>query len=175
MKCKPYAAPASVQWTAEAAFQAECSGLIAYQDGWADWTTRAKNVEANPNAENTDFALYSDFGGLVPVNTYWGISVNAYSKKKEAAVSFAEWIVDKDQQRRYVNYNAVPIRTSVLLNSDNAKKYPWFKSIVANYKISKGYTWIPEWSTIESLIGAKLPDIWLGKVTVKEGLDQLSR
>jgi multiple sugar transport system substrate-binding protein len=105
--------------------------------------------------------------GSHPLAGSWSYSISKYSKNKEAAWLFMQFIASKDAMPEYVKAGGIPPRLSTLNEGDN----PLFKVVAASLENAKGLPKVPNYLEMEDAIGRAIADALLDKKSPQEALD----
>jgi multiple sugar transport system substrate-binding protein len=105
--------------------------------------------------------------GARPLAGAWSHSISKYSKHKEAAWLFMQFIASKEAMPEYEKAGGIPPRLSVLEASDN----PLYKVVDESLKNAKGLPKVPNYLQMEDAIGRAIADALLDKKSPQEALD----
>lgn len=109
----------------------------------------------------------------------WALSINTYSKKKDAAWEFIKWVTSPRIQKLYVADGGTPIRFSTLKDPVIGKKYPFYSLILdaesKGYVLSEFRPRTPEWPAIEETAGLYLSQAMSGQMPVDKALKELDK
>jgi multiple sugar transport system substrate-binding protein len=105
--------------------------------------------------------------GAHPLAGAWSHSISKYSKHKEAAWLFMQFIASKEAMAEYEKAGGIPPRLSVLEGSDN----PLYQVVAESLKNAKGLPKVPNYLQMEDAIGRAIADALQGKKSPQEALD----
>jgi multiple sugar transport system substrate-binding protein len=105
--------------------------------------------------------------GSKPLAGSWSYSISKYSKNKEAAWLFMQYLVSKEAMPAYEKAGGIPPRTSTLTESDN----PLFQTVAASLEDAKGLPKVPNYLELEDAISRAIADALLDKKSPQEALD----
>jgi multiple sugar transport system substrate-binding protein len=105
--------------------------------------------------------------GAKPLAGSWSYSISKYSKNKEAAWLFMQYIASKEAMPAYEKAGGIPPRLSTLQESDN----PLFKVVAESLQDAKGLPKVPNYLELEDAISRAIADALLGKKSPQEALD----
>jgi multiple sugar transport system substrate-binding protein len=110
----------------------------------------------------------------VPPIGGWLMSINAYSKKQDAAWDFITWINQKDIHKEFVKASATPARLSQLDDAELIKMFPWFDTVKASalqaYEDNRPR--IPESFQIIDIVGNYSSQGLSGQMTMEEAMNK---
>ncbi|MGZ4392293.1 MAG: ABC transporter substrate-binding protein [Gaiellaceae bacterium] len=110
-------------------------------------------------------------GSNVSLLEGWHMGLPSDSKNKQAAWTFAEWLLGKANAANLLNAGAAAIaRQSLLSNAALVKKYPYLPTLLATAKIARPayrYSTMPQ---ITQEIANDLQNIMTGQTSVANGL-----
>jgi ABC-type glycerol-3-phosphate transport system substrate-binding protein len=106
-------------------------------------------------------------GGSHPLAGSWSYSISKYSKNKEAAWLFMQFIASKGAMPEYIKAGGIPPRLSTLNEGDN----PLFKVVATSLEDAKGLPKVPNYLEMEDAIGRAIADALLDKASPQEALD----
>lgn len=174
-----YAPPGCVTFDWQQRSEAYDQGRVAAQGNWSAMCAARKD----PTKAALPVTKYTKYAGLpvakagdppkVPFGG-WGLAINAYSKKKDAAWEFIKWFSQKRIMPTYIKEGGGPFRFSTLRDPALRAANEWFE-IIEKAELSGGVLIdylprIPEWSKMEEIYGQHMNAIMIGKVSVEEGL-----
>jgi multiple sugar transport system substrate-binding protein len=105
----------------------------------------------------------------------WNIGIPADSQNKDEAWQFLEFVLGRSNAAAYLKAGAAAIgRTSVAANEELLAIHPYLPllSIPDTSRIER-YPQLRVWPEFEKAVTDIMPEILTGKVTAREGLDQL--
>ena len=105
--------------------------------------------------------------GAHPLAGSWSYSISKFSKNKEAAWLFMQFLASKDVMPEYEKAGGIPPRLSTLNGSDN----PLYKVVAKSLEGAKGLPKVPNYLTMEDSIGRAIAAALLGKKSPQEALD----
>ena len=185
IQIRKYTNPESCTWAAE--------GNVAFLEGKAAiyerWTT-LNYFLSNPKTSK----ILGKFE-VVPMPTWedgepvahalwlpWGWAVSSFSRNKEAAIAWAEFVTGKDAQKKAAFFGNTPARLSTLADPEVQKAQPY---LVAQYDIAKNGVWhnmptVPEALQItHDIVGENLQQAICGLKSPQQALqdaeDQLNK
>ncbi|MBF0217838.1 MAG: extracellular solute-binding protein, partial [Candidatus Omnitrophica bacterium] len=121
---------------------------------------------ANPVGPYGD--KYAALGGM-------GISIVAYSKKKDAALKFLDWFVKEETQKKWAGLGGFPCNKNVLTSAEFVNSSSFNKALSDSMAMLKDFWAVPEYDQLLSISQKELRAYLVSDdITAKDTLDQIA-
>lgn len=137
-KLKPIAPPASTTWDFPESATAMQQGTTAMVLQWDGAAAIINDPAASKVAGKIAYAPAPD--GKTPLGG-WGIVSSAYSKNREAAYTFMNWITSEPIAEKMASTALVPGRLSVMTGERAQQEWPWI--VVSAKALDGAIPWPP--------------------------------
>jgi len=152
-----------------------CTGKAAMTSIWAGFGPVFLDKKGCKESDNLGFAVppgerkhYLSLGGQ-------GISVNAHTKNKEAALDFLKWFETKEVQLEWVKLGGDSARKSVLASDTFKNAAPYNPVFAEAYPLVKDFWNLPEYSAMLVVQGEQLNLSVTGQKDAKTALDTIAK
>ncbi len=144
-------------------------GTAACAVGWPGWY----------DADNAKESEYIAFPGKISEgsdkhnsNIYgiWTLGIPANSTNKSLSCELLKYLMDKDVQKKTIEYGGVPCRYSSLTDPDIVAENPHFSVICTALENGVYRPVIREWSRFYTILGNQMRSIMMGEVSLEDGL-----
>jgi multiple sugar transport system substrate-binding protein len=121
---------------------------------------------ANPVGPYGD--RYAALGGM-------GISIVAYSKKKDAALKFLDWFVKEGTQRKWAELGGFPCNKNVLTSEEFINKSSFNKALSDSMAMLKDFWAVPEYDQLLSISQKELREYLINDdISAKDTLGHIA-
>ncbi len=139
--------------------------------GWPGWYTPYKDGTADYCAIEGRAHEGSE---LYNANIYgiWGLGICANSTHPNLSLELLDFLMSERIQKASIDVGGVPCRYSCLNDKEVLEKYPQYEDVCAALQNGKYRPIISNWSDYMEILGPHLNEIFQGKVTIDDGLNQ---
>jgi ABC-type glycerol-3-phosphate transport system substrate-binding protein len=102
----------------------------------------------------------------------WTLGVNADSKKKNAAATYAMWMAARGRAPVQAGFGEPPARQSWLTDPANQKDHPEYKAMVDSLPSAKTVPVIPQWAKVQDALALAIQEAVTGGKAPKAALDE---
>jgi multiple sugar transport system substrate-binding protein len=145
------------------------------------WASGARPMEDKANstvAGKLGYALMPAGTARTPMRGVWTIGIAGKTQHKDAAWKFAQWVTGKEFGTAAALYPATSSaihspRVSVLQDPKVVAALPYAPALLANLKIARERTRVPQWPDIQEALRQAGDKISRGAISVPDGLKEL--
>lgn len=154
--------------------QAFAQGKVAMMAAWSVVTPGLLDPNRSQVSDKFATALVPGISGKDPVAPLggWLMSINKYSKNKEAAWEFIKWANNKENHKKFVLQGGPPSRLSELNDNEIKQKFHWIDTLAqsAEKAYADSRPRIPESFQIIDTIGNAISQAVSGQIPVEQAM-----
>jgi multiple sugar transport system substrate-binding protein len=129
------ATPAPIfQTNSQESLDAYCQGRTAMLIAWTEYASKIVNAQMTALAGKTGWALVPC---RTPAAFGWNLGLSAFSRARDAALTFFEWLCRRDVNYYLTILNGQSVSTYPYQNQELLKLYPWMRTARENFKYSR--------------------------------------
>lgn len=164
----------SADWPAAAASFSE--GKTAMMINFSD-TSDALIADTSKVKDKVGFAALPSgpTGKSTPNLGGWGLGVSSKSKQSQKAFDFIAWATSAQQQQAGLEHGGSASRISVLSDSANQQKYPYYAAALENYKNAVFFPVTANWVDWEAAMAPPLSSALSGQIPSADAVAQSSQ
>jgi multiple sugar transport system substrate-binding protein len=104
-----------------------------------------------------------------------GISISAYTKNREAALAFLQWLESRETQLEWVKLGGASARRSVLGSDTFLSATPYNRYFPESFELVKDFWNLPEYASMLAIEQEYLSLAVTGQMSAKQALDTIAQ
>ncbi|MGH7948750.1 MAG: extracellular solute-binding protein, partial [Candidatus Binataceae bacterium] len=128
-----------------------------------------------PNSSKLGYALMPGEVKRVVSLGGQGISVSAYSTKRDEALAFLKWFSSEQTQFEWVKLGAASARKSVLASKTFIDATPYNRYFADSFALARDFWTVPDYATLLAVEQEYLNRAVTGKMTARAALAEIAR